>query len=88
MEKITFRLTPINGRKSFYGKANVLKNDNIYKLLSYSSIVAEYDSDTKKMTVHGYYSRTTMAHINSFFSIFGFYSCTKKELEQKYLKQI
>lgn len=77
-------LLPINGRKSFYGKCRVIdetENSHIVKLQSYDTIVAEYNTLTKVMIVHGWYSATTATHINAFLDHFGFKTCTKKELE-------
>ena len=77
----TFELTPINSRKSFYGKAKVKTENNISQLISYSTVVAEYNHETNKMTVNGWYSATTATHINAFLDFYGFDTCTKKELE-------
>lgn len=77
----TFELTPINSRKSFYGKAKVKTENNISQLISYSTVVAEYNHETNKMTVNGWYSATTANHINAFLDFYGFDTCTKKELE-------
>lgn len=76
-------LTPVNGRKSFYGKCKMLESPDghtIY-LKSYDTIVAEYNTNTKEMTVHGWYSNTTATHINAFLHHFGFPGATKKEME-------
>ncbi len=51
----TFELKPINGRKSFGGKARVIIENNKAKLLSYDTIVAEF-------TINGKYSQTTNTH--------------------------
>ena len=59
-------LIPTNGRKSFYGKAKVIETDNEIKLLSYNTIVAEYNKDTNQYKENGKYSQTTSAHINAF----------------------
>lgn len=77
----TFQLTPTNGRKSFYGKAAVVQNDNISVLMSYNTEVAQYDHNTNIMTVNGYYSTTTATHINAFLNYYGFDICSKEELE-------
>lgn len=80
-----YELTPINGRKSFYGKCKVMESNSddatISKLLSYDTVVAEYHHKDKKMIVNGYYSPTTASHINAFLDYFGFDTCSKKELE-------
>jgi len=80
-ENKVFDLQPINNRKSFYGKCKVIDNGKTAKLQSYTTIVAEYDHETKKMTVNGYYSKTTATHINAFLNFYGFATCSKKELE-------
>jgi len=76
----TAELTPLS-RKSFYGKALMITENNVTKLKSYNTIVAEYDHNSNKMTVNGWYSSTTARHINAFLNHFGFNTCTKKELE-------
>lgn len=77
----TFELTPINGRKSFGGKARVIEGDGISKLLSYDAFVAEFNHTKNKMKINGYFSQTTASHINAFLNYYGFDSCSKKELE-------
>lgn len=67
----TFELTPINGRKSFYSKARVIIENNIAKLLSYDTIVAEYNTETKEFKENGKYSMTTNTHIKSFKNYYG-----------------
>ena len=77
----TFELTPVNNRKSFYGKCKVIEENGISKLQSYDTIVAEYNHIENKMTVHSWFSATTATHINAFLSYYGFDTCNKKELE-------
>lgn len=82
-EDIQATLTPVDGRKSFYGKCTMLgspKGEVTY-LRSYETIVAEYDHDSGVMIVHGWYSMTTARHINSFLKYFGFGTACKAELE-------
>ena len=81
----TFTLNPVNGRKSFGGKAKVIQQDNISTLLSYDTEVATYNHSTNEMAVNGYYSSTTLTHINSFLAYYGFDTCTKQQLEEFYL---
>lgn len=76
-----FELEPINGRKSFGGKARVEEQDGISYLYSYNTKVVHYEHALNKMVVHGYYSVTTGQHINAFLKFYGFDICTKKELE-------
>lgn len=66
-------LIPVDGRKSFYGKAKVFKDDNIFYLVSYNTIVASYDDINNIFVKHwDGYSCTTMRHINSFMRFIGF----------------
>jgi hypothetical protein len=66
-------------------KGIVVDSEGIARLTSYTTEVATYNHSTKKMKVNGYYSPTTMKHINAFFVFYGVEKCTKKELEQRYL---
>jgi hypothetical protein len=66
-----FQLVPTNGRKSFNNKAKVIVENNIAKCLSYDTIVAEYNLETKEFVDNGYYSKTTTSHINAFKSYYG-----------------
>lgn len=82
----TFELTPINGRKSFNGKAGVIEENGVSQLRSYNTIVAEYNHQTNEIKVFdiGSLSATTLTHINAFLSHFGFDTCTKKQLIEYY----
>ena len=51
----SFKLEPINGEKSFYGKATVITANNVSKLKSYETIVAVYNHETNEMRVNGWY---------------------------------
>lgn len=66
-----FELRPINGRKSFYGKASVIEKDNgDIELKSYNTIVARIRNG-KFERLWDSYSATTMNHINSFVDTYG-----------------
>lgn len=66
-----FELSPRNGRKSFYGKAEVIERDNgDIELRSYETIVARIRNGKFERLWSGY-SATTMNHINSFIDTFG-----------------
>ncbi len=71
-------------QKSFYGKALLIQDDNLTLLRSYETIVAQYDQDTKKLTVNGFYSPTTTRHIKAFIYLITGELLTKKEIENKY----
>lgn len=77
---ITIELKPLK-RKSFYGKAVAIREGKKTRLKSYNTIVAEYDHDTNKVKVFGWYSATTARHINAFLDHFGFETMTKKDME-------
>lgn len=66
-----FELTPKNGRKSFNGKAKVIVEDDIAKLLSYETIVAQINLKTNEYTENGEYSATTNIHIKHFKDYYG-----------------
>jgi hypothetical protein len=64
-------LKPIDGRKSFYGKAVAIEHDNgVIELQSYDTIVARIVDGVFYRLWSGY-SATTMRHINSFISAYG-----------------
>ena len=69
-------------QKSFYGKALVIKDGDYSKLVSYKTIVAQYNHKTNELKVHGWYSRTTAMHINEFAQQLGFDKMTKAEMEE------
>lgn len=81
------KLEPIyDGRKSFYNKANIYRDDRGQLLLmSYSTIVAKISDPVltgeKKATVNGWYSCTTARHINEFLRQYGFKAMSKKEMD-------
>lgn len=69
--------------KSFYGKAKIFRNNEggIF-LQSYDTIVVEvwdealYGVGAKYVVIHGWYSRTTMRHINEF--LLQYTNCNRK----------
>ncbi len=83
MEKIAmFDLSPVNGQKSFYGKAKVawdMANDIAY-LYSYNTVVCMYHINSRKFRrVWFGYSATTMRHINAFRAKYGLTALSKAE---------
>lgn len=69
MEK--FELKAIyDSRKEFYGKANILKNNNILILKSYETNILEYNTTTKELKFltnkKHHFTMTTNRHINEF----------------------
>ena len=71
-----FYLSPCTSQKSFYGKAIVKPvNDASFVLQSYDTNVCKLfwiDGDAFFVKLWGGYSATSMKHINSFLSFFGF----------------
>ena len=73
-------LTPVNGRKSFNGKAHLIQSDSGKYLLSYTTVVAGYVN----REIHRYWdgqSNTTSAHLMSFFAAVGKDMTTKEFYE-------
>ena len=68
----TFELSPVDNRKSFYGKCRVIETRSRTYLQSYNTMVCYWDNNTSKFarTWSGY-SVTTMRHINAFMRYLG-----------------
>lgn len=64
-------LKPVDSRKSFYGKAWIVKNDNGIYLVSYDTTVCMIDNNGTFRRLWQGYSATTMRHINSFMVAMG-----------------
>lgn len=65
-------LGPVDGRKSFYGKAKVKELENGEKVLqSYNTDVCKITSTGEFVRLWGGYSVTTMRHVNSFLAYVG-----------------
>lgn len=79
----TFELTPINGRKSFYGKCKVVETPEGHKYLkSYETTVATFTAEgTLEITKNeSYLTKTTLTHIRSFLNYLGLPTMTKQEI--------
>lgn len=74
--------------KSFYGKAKVIEIENDVFLMSYDTIVAFFNRDTKVAKVIGTYSVTTLRHIKEFLKQSGFKAETKKQIEKDYIEEV
>lgn len=62
-----FELPCFDGRKSFYGKAKVIEQDNGHKQLkSYDTIVGEIDTNNNYIQLWDGKTQTTTRHIKSF----------------------
>ena len=68
-------------QKSFYGKATITELENGHKILtSYNTNVCELDKNNNIVEI-GYYSKTTLKHVNEFLQQNGHKQMTKKEIE-------
>jgi len=70
MKTTITELSPSSGRKSFYGKAKVIRANGRDWLRSYDSIVASVDDAGKVRRHLDWTSRTTASHIKSFLAQF------------------
>lgn len=68
--------------KSFYGKAKVITDNGVIKLISYSTVVATITNG--KLHINGFYSATTTRHLKEFLQQYGFDIGTKAQLEKMY----
>lgn len=71
--------------KSFYGKARVIEIENDVFLVSYETIVAFFNRETKIAQVVDTFSPTTLRHIKEFLRQSGFKAETKKQIEKDYM---
>lgn len=74
--------------QSFYGKAKVFEIENDVFLMSYDTIVAFFNRDTKIAKVMDTYSATTLRHIKEFLKQSGFKAENKKQIENDYIKEV
>ncbi len=74
--------------KSFYGKAKVIEIENDVFLMSYDTIVAFFNRDTKVAKVVDTYSATTLRHIKEFLKQSGFKAETKKQIKKDYIEEV
>lgn len=74
--------------QSFYGKAKVFEIENDVFLMSYDTIVAFFNRDTKIVKVMDTYSATTLRHIKEFLKQNGFKAESKKQIENDYIKEV
>lgn len=68
--------------KSFYGKARIIRENEVIKLLSYDTIIAEIKDN--KVHINGFYSQTSTRHLKEFLQQYGFKIGTKAQLEKMY----
>ena len=65
-----YELTPVDGRKSFYGKAYAIEDEGKSTLYSYHTPIVSVNGNTIKALWDGW-SMTTGRHIDAFFSNLG-----------------
>lgn len=76
----TIKLNPVNGAKSFYGKAVSIEKDGNKYLKSYKTIVCGI-IDGQLVRFWDNYSATTQNHINAFLAYYGIQGINKKQWE-------
>lgn len=78
---MSMELSPIDGRKSFYGKARITYSGLPYvSLVSYDTTVCSLDLETNRFIRHwNGYSATTMRHVNAFRHYYGLPLLSKSE---------
>lgn len=82
-EVVSYELTPVNGRKSFYGKCKVKDNGISLILESYNTEVAGYDKEEDFLTItknENELTNTTLTHISAFLVHIGKQPLTKKQI--------
>ena len=84
----TQELTPVyDSRKSFYGKAQILRVDEAEHLISYDTRVATYKLNGEgEMQGMRTFSSTTLSHIKEFLKQRGFKAESKAQIEKEYIK--
>lgn len=82
-----FELSPVDSRKSFYGKAHCIEDNGIYYLKSYETIVASVDNDGVFHRHWDGYSATTARHLDSFLEYCGKRRMSKKEWDSLEVEQ-
>ena len=81
----TYELTArYDARKSFYGKAKIVENNNILTLFSYGTKVAEIDTAKNTAKIFNAQSQTTLRHIKEFFNQSGFRADNKQQMLNDY----
>lgn len=65
-----YELTPVDGRKSFYGKTYVIEDEGKNTLYSYNTPIVSVKDNTIKPLWEGW-TVTTGRHLNAFFESLG-----------------
>lgn len=79
MEELKVRYANV---KSFYGKAHIIRDSEGIKLLSYSTVIAEFREG--RPYIYGWYSSTSTRHLKEFLQQMGFPAGSKRELVKMY----
>lgn len=86
MEK-RFDLPCLDARKSFYGKAKVVEEENRILLMSYNTIVG-YISEGKFHRTWNGYSQTTVRHVSSFCNMYGLGTVNKAKWDAMEIESV
>ena len=82
-----YDLPCLDARKSFYGKAKVIMEENRILLKSYNTIVG-YISEGKFHRTWDGYSQTTVRHINSFCKMYGLDTVNKAKWDAMEIESV
>lgn len=66
-----FKLSPADGRKSFYNKAVVIEDRGVKTLYSYNTPVCRINRRGRVQRLWSGESATTMRHVNAFLDTYG-----------------
>ena len=80
----TYEVNPIDGRKSFYGKAIVEEQGDSKRLFSYDTLVAKISEGKVTLYPDWDYSATTLRHVRAFLEANGFTATSKKQIAKQY----
>lgn len=83
----TFKLLPIDGRKSLnnhHVNEYEFEGEKFSDLVSYTTRIASYNHTTNEMSVYSINSNTTLRHIKAFLDFYGFNAGTKQEIIKEY----
>ena len=80
MKKVKFEFKPVDGRKSFYGKAKVVHySDGLTILHSYETPVCAINENDCFVRLWDGWIATTARHVNAFLTAYSFPTLSKSE---------
>lgn len=79
-----YELLPIDGRKSFYGKAIVEDNNGEKSLFSYNTLVVKVSGGKVTLFEKWDFSATTVRHVRAFLLGMGLRANNKADIAKQY----